>query len=559
MKKSELLKIMNQELLDKLFGFCYARTADSHEAEELCSDIIFALVKSAQQEGEIKEIYPFIWRVARNVYADFSEKKRQTVERSYAGNPEEELLLMEAPESVESVIEASLEEEEDVYQLKRIYRQISFLTKAYRDVMVAFYLDGLSVKDIAAIYGAKETTIKQRLFSARNLIRQELDEKGTGTVEMSDKEKKPVAFQKIDYEIWGTGMPTTGDPREVCTRQLSKQVVWLCKNKPRTAKEISEELNLPMMYAEEELDIQVYGEKGNYGLLKKLPDGRYINNFVLLDAKELEEMEKVYYKRIPSICEKVIAYVEQNKEIYLSFPYWNKKVDLNLVLWQHVHTMAYIFNGLVENLLEKEYFADVELSNRPFTCFGYRNEPDRRNFGVGFDQSYGENICGYSKVIAENLYFSKINAHFHCGGEAMLDAKLQLAIRAVKGLEISSLSEAEQEQAAKAIAEGYLYREGDILHTKILVCDMDDWMNLTKLNDGLIQEYKPEVKEVAAEIAALIKKYVPEHVLGDYKRANGLAAMPVLDTLIDTLIDKGFMTAPENGVGAEGCWLALKK
>lgn len=141
----------------------------------------------------------------------------------------------------------------------------------------------------------------------------------------------------------------------------------------------------------------------------------------------------------------------------------------------------------------------------------------------------------------------------------MLDAKLQLAIRAVKGLGISTLSEEEQEQAAKAIAEGYLYREGDTLYTKILVCDMDDWMELTKLNDGLIQEYKPEVDAVAAEIAALIKKYVPEHILGDYKRANGLAAMPILDSLIDALIDKEFMTAPENGVGAEGCWLALKQ
>ena len=553
MKKSELLKIMNQELLDKLFGFCYARTADSHEAEELCSDIIFALVKSAQKEGEIEEINPFIWRVARNVYADFSEKKRQRAERSFAGNPEEELLLLEAPESVESVLEATLSEEEDVYQLKRIYRQISFLTRAYRDVMVAFYLDGLSIKDIASIYGAKETTIKQRLFSARNLIRQELEDT------MSEKEKKPVAFQKIDYEIWGTGMPTTGDPRDVCTRQLSKQVVWLCKNKPRTAKEISEELNLPMMYAEEELDIQVFGEKGNYGLLKKLPDGRYINNFVLLDTKELDELEEVYKRRIPSICEKVIAYVEKNKEAYLSFPYLNKKVDLNLVLWQHVHTMAYIFNGLVENRLAKEYFADVELSNRPFTCFGYRNEPGRKNCGVGFDQSVGENICGYSKVLAENIYFDKVKAHFHCVGEAMLDAKLQLAIRAVEGLEVSTLSETEQEQAAKAIAEGYLYREGERLYTKMLVCTCDDWMNLTKLNDGLLQEYKPEVEAVAAEIAVLIKKYVPEHVFGDYKYANGLAAMPVLNTLIDTLIDKGFMAAPENGVGAEGCWIALKK
>ena len=558
MKKSELLKIMNQELLDKLFGFCYARTADSHEAEELCSDIVFALVKSAQKEGEIEEAYPFIWRVAKNVYADFSEKKRQRAERVFAGNPEEELLLMEAPESVESAIEASITEEEDVYQLKRIYRQISFLTKAYRDVMIAFYLDGISVKDIAAIYGVKETTIKQRLFSARNLIRQELDEKGTGKGTMKEQEKKPVAFQTIDYEILGTGMPTTGDPREVCTRQLSKQVVWLCKNKPRTAKEISEELNLPMLYAEEELEIQTQGEKGNYGLLKKLPDGRYINNFVLLDVKEMDELEKVYIKRIPTICEKVVAYVEKNKEAYLSFPYWNRRVDFNLVLWQHVHTMAYIFNGLVENWLEKEYFADVEQSNRPFTCFGYRNEPGRKNWGGGFDQSSGENVCGYSRVIAENMYVTKVQKHFHCGPEAMMDTKLQLAIRAVEGLNIVSLSEAEQEQAAKAIAEGYLYREGDMLYTKILVCSYDDWMELTKLNDGLIKEYKPEVEEVAKEIAALIKKYVPEHVLGDFKRANGLAAMPILDSLIDALIDKGFMTAPENGVGAEGCWLALK-
>ena len=559
MKKSELLKIMNQELLDKLFGFCYARTADSHEAEELCSDIVFALVKAAQKEGEIEEIYPFIWKVARNVYAEFSEKKKQRAERSYAGNPEEEFLRLEAPESVKSVLEATLSEEEDRYQLKRIYRQISFLTKAYRDVMVAFYLDGLSVKDIASIYGAKETTIKQRLFSARNLIRKELDEKGTGKSEMSEKEKKPVAFQKIDFEIWGTGMPTTGDPRLVCTRELSKQVVWLCKNKPRTAKEISEELHLPMMYAEEELEIQTQGEKGNYGLLKKLPDGRYINNFVLLSAKEKEALSQVYIKRIPAICKKVLAHVERNKDAYLSFPYRNRKVDLNLVLWQHVHTMAYIFQELVANRLERDYFADIEVSKRPFTCFGYRNEPGLRTWGAGFDQSYGENICGYSKVIAENLYVTKVQAHFHCGPEAMLDPKLQLAIRAVEGVNIASLSEAEQEQAAKAIAEGYLYREEDMLYTKLLVCDIDDWMNLTKLNDGLIKEYKQEVEETAAEIAALIKKYVPEHVLCDYKRANVLASMPVLDTLIDALIDKGFMTAPENGVGAEGCWLALKK
>lgn len=87
MKKNELLKIMDNELLDKLFGFCYARTRDSHEAEELCSDIVFALVKAAGRQGEIENPYPFIWRVARNVYADFSDKRRLRADMRYEGTP----------------------------------------------------------------------------------------------------------------------------------------------------------------------------------------------------------------------------------------------------------------------------------------------------------------------------------------------------------------------------------------------------------------------------------------------------------------------------------------
>ncbi|HIZ56450.1 MAG TPA: hypothetical protein H9671_09720, partial [Firmicutes bacterium] len=66
MKKQELLKIIDDELLEKLFGFCYARTNDSYEAQDLCSDIIFELIKAANTDGSIENLYPFVWRVARN-------------------------------------------------------------------------------------------------------------------------------------------------------------------------------------------------------------------------------------------------------------------------------------------------------------------------------------------------------------------------------------------------------------------------------------------------------------------------------------------------------------
>ena len=38
MKKQELLQKIDNELVEKLYGFCYARTNDSYEAQDLCSD-----------------------------------------------------------------------------------------------------------------------------------------------------------------------------------------------------------------------------------------------------------------------------------------------------------------------------------------------------------------------------------------------------------------------------------------------------------------------------------------------------------------------------------------
>ena len=105
MKKQDLLNYFDDTLLDKLFGFCYARTNDSHEAEELCSDIIFALVKASKSEGEIESIYPFIWKVARNVYADFSNNRRKHTEKVYEGDSEDILLKLAEEDSSDNTAE----------------------------------------------------------------------------------------------------------------------------------------------------------------------------------------------------------------------------------------------------------------------------------------------------------------------------------------------------------------------------------------------------------------------------------------------------------------------
>ena len=99
MVKRELPEIIDDELLEKLYGFCYARTNDSYEAEDLCSDIVYALIKAAGSGRAIEDPYPFIWKVARNKYADFSEKRARHSEMQYEGDPEEAMAGIAAAEN----------------------------------------------------------------------------------------------------------------------------------------------------------------------------------------------------------------------------------------------------------------------------------------------------------------------------------------------------------------------------------------------------------------------------------------------------------------------------
>ena len=432
MKKQDLLKYFDDDLLDKLFGFCYARTNDSYEAEELCSDIIYALVKAANSDGEIESVYPFIWRVARNVYADFTDNRRKHAETIYEGDSEEILLGVAEEDTSDDTAEL----------LTSVYRRIAFLTKAYREVMIMFYIDGLSTAQIAKAQGTSEGAVRQRLFSARHKIKSEVEE-------MAETYNKPVALDKIDYVIWGTGNPAWGDPRNVCTRMFSNHIVWLCHKKPMSASEIAEELNVPTVYVEEELEILRKGENGKYGFLRRLENGKYALNFILLDKDVFENANAIYTEQLPKICETISNYIEEHKAEYLAFPYLNKKVDMNLILWQQVFHIADAFSYCVECSLKKNHFADVEKTDRPFSVFGYVD--NGKYYGGGWDGVDAQNVCGFSNVHLDNIYITRIKKHFSCGLNVSKDPQTQLALRAIEGLDITSLSEKEKEHAAKAI------------------------------------------------------------------------------------------------------------
>ena len=541
MKKQELLKFSDDELMDKLYGFCYVRTNDSYEAQELCSDIIFELVKAANTDGDIIDLYSFVWRVAKNVYADFSKNKRRHTESFYEGDADEVLKCVA----------------DDVYEdnsnalLEAVYRRIAFLTKAYREVMIMFYLDGLSTAEIARRQKIGESAVRQRLFSARQKIKSEVNE-------MTEMNNRPLALDEIDYVIWGEGNLSGGDPRNVCTRMFSKHVLWLCNKKSMSPGEIAEKLNVPTVYVEEELEILTKGANEEYGLLRRTENGKYAINFILLDKIAVNKAQDLYLEQLPQICNIVSLFIEEHKKEYLGLPYLNKKVDFNLILWQQIYFITKVFSEKVEKVLAEKYFEKSGGIERPFSVYGFVD--NKKNYGGGWDIVDAENVCGFSKVRLDNIYITRIKQHFDCGLNISKASPVQLTLRAIDGLNINGLSEKEKEHAAKAVESGYLYKEDGVLYTKVLVSSMEDNKRLFDISKSLNTEsFEDEAQIIAEKLAELIKKNVPFYLLDEWRFVNRLASLPVLDSVVEYLIDKGALVPPEDGVGAEGCWLSVKK
>ena len=103
---------------------------------------------------------------------------------------------------------------------------------------------------------------------------------------MDKSSSKPLALEKIDFFHCGDRVSRLGDPQRCCHRLFSKHIMWLCRKKAMSAAEIAEELNVPTVYVEEELEILTAGANGRYGVLRRRENGKYAINFILLTHKQ---------------------------------------------------------------------------------------------------------------------------------------------------------------------------------------------------------------------------------------------------------------------------------
>ena len=150
-KKYELY---SQELMNISYGY----TKSKDDSLDIIQNVFTKLVNNPKQFNNLNEEKYWLIRVTINECKDFLRKKSRRP-------------IVNA-DLVNSFAKTDSEDE----QLHYVADVVKTLPEKYRVVLILFYWDSLSIKEIAKVLKVSEDAINKRLERARNLIKQEMEE-----------------------------------------------------------------------------------------------------------------------------------------------------------------------------------------------------------------------------------------------------------------------------------------------------------------------------------------------------------------------------------------------
>ena len=245
--------------IEKIYTWSRGKTFSEDEAEDLSQEILYQAILGLPMLRDESKFEPWLWGVASNCAKAFRRKKGKERALCLYNAPEMELLEAEIPQN-----------EEELYGTLR--EKVAMLSKSYRDVIMMFYYDGLSTKEIAGKLQIPEGTVTWRLSEARKRLEKECRN-------MEESVLRPVEMQ---IDIYGSGEygGNVPFPSDYIKDALAQNILWQCYDKARGVEEISKICGVPAYYVEDRIRDLL---KRN--ALKETQKGKYVTDFIIWTDK----------------------------------------------------------------------------------------------------------------------------------------------------------------------------------------------------------------------------------------------------------------------------------
>ena len=213
--------------VEYLFALALHKCGNLHDAEDLTQDTLLAAYQYLHRGGEIANMKYWLTSTLSHKWNDKLRKKYKLPTIS----------IDMIPDDIE------YEAKVDGPTAEEVRREVAYLAKLQREVIVRHYLQGEKVQTIADELGVPKGTVLSRLSSGREQMRK-------GFEEMENYDKQSYRPERLDVSCHGC-QGFHDEPWSLVANDLMKQNILIAAYEtPITVVEISKALGIPTAYVE---------------------------------------------------------------------------------------------------------------------------------------------------------------------------------------------------------------------------------------------------------------------------------------------------------------------
>ena len=525
--KNLLIHSLIHDYAEKLFYFCLKKTSDNYAAEDLTSDILLNII-TALEKGIVPEHFSsWVWQIARNRYSVWAGKKHK----------------QNASESAADIEEIEIEDRtavpEDVLirkdQLLLLRREMSFISSHYRDIVVAYYFQGIKISDIALSLNLTQGTVMSKLHRARNILKEGMNM----AREFGEKSYNP---EQISFCT--SGNQPSGLPWSAIKRKIPVNILCHAHNNPCTIQELALELGIAAPYMEEEVELLLQAE-----LLKKINHEKYLTNFFIVPRECQNE-----------INEKCCDFAEQHAAVFwqLAEKALKKATELGVTTGDYSDNDAQMFFAFyLEQIIENSCFS--------VNWHSHFKRADGGSWGlIGFESG---SACRLPSAFFNNsgngwkgVYWDGYQAH---PGDAIFgkrrykndvpDSYLNMTLKMLaKSSDPASFSEMEKDNLQKLTEDGFcgVYSDGTAFVNALVFQDdmisrLHEYLNTLPEYISLLEN----MRDFFDAVKEIVSRYSNKYLQDDLEYYVGMSIVELRSVLSRLWKDKGFYT----GESAQFC------
>jgi len=299
-----------------ILNWAIKKTGNRANGEDLAQEVLYQILFFLKDKTEIEKLDNLVWKIAHYTWCKRIRNSKKDTNFISLDSPAGLYIIEERDYIYEFAENEALKED-----LANMRRRIAELSKTQREIIVAYYLDNLSVSDVAEKFNISKSAVKWHLFDARNKIKEKMER-----CNMDNN----LSMLKPGRLLLGTNGNTGPDPdtKRVNDNLIRQNICLLCYGENgKTIDELTEMTGIPKPYLEFDLDWLVDRE------FLLLENKKYMTNFGIKDKQHFQDVKEIYIGYKEKYYRKIIDYINSHEKDIRNIGFHGCEFDWNKLLW----------------------------------------------------------------------------------------------------------------------------------------------------------------------------------------------------------------------------------